>query len=104
TTIWMRKKEIFRCVAGRPEERLGRGEQGWAALGKDGVYLAWIETRPGKLLVLPPGAEKPVQIADRAWDPVLATTPDGRGPVVVVWEEAPGDGFRLRAVTLSTQR
>jgi hypothetical protein len=101
TTIWMRQKQVFRCVQGEPEELLGRGEQGWAALGKAGVYLAWIEGRPGALRLLKPGEDKPLSIADRASDPMLAGSPKGTGPVVLVWEEGPAKSpTRLRAVAV----
>jgi BNR repeat-like domain len=33
TTVWMRKKEVFRCTPGEPEVSLGKGEQPWAAPG-----------------------------------------------------------------------
>jgi hypothetical protein len=100
TTVWMRQKEIFRCVPGEAEESLGKGEQGWAAAGADGVYLAWIDGRPGVLKLLRPKSATPEVVARHAWDPVLAGPPDGKGPVVLVWEEGPPKAVRLRATTV----
>ena len=99
-TIWRRNTDIFRCVPGEREELLGRGEQGWAAAGPDGFYLVWITARPGAILALTPGADKPVKLADNAGDPVVAGTSDGRGPVVAAWEEGRGGPLRIRAAVL----
>jgi BNR repeat-like domain len=96
-TIWRRNQTIFRCADGRPEVSLGPGEQGRAALGRNGVYLTWVSQRPGTLLVLPPNAEKPLRLAEQAADPAIATRPDSQGPVVVVWEEAGAAGGPIRA-------
>jgi hypothetical protein len=101
TTVWRRDKEMFRCVPGRAEELLGRGEQGWAAPGTDGVYLVWIEARPGTLRLLKPGSDKPVTLAERAWDPVVAGPLDGKGPVIAAWEEGQPGKMNLRALALT---
>lgn len=100
-TIWMRKKEIFHCTPEQPEVSLGKGEQGGVAYGPGGFYLVWIVGRPGSLLLLRPGADKPSKLADRASDPVVAGAIDGQGPVVVVWEEGQRGALRLRAAVLS---
>jgi hypothetical protein len=106
-TIWRRDKAIFRCVDGAAESSLGIGEQGRAARGPDGVYLTWIAARQGTLFILPPKAERPRRLAAKAADPVIAAAADGRGPVVIVWEEAEGPasgyppGGPIRAFTLT---
>ncbi|HEY1378424.1 MAG TPA: sialidase family protein [Gemmataceae bacterium] len=99
-TIWRRQQAIYRSVDGGPETSLGPGEQGRAARGPDGVYLTWISQRPGTLYVLPPSVSTPRQIATRAADPAVAAAPDGRGPVVVVWEEPEAAGGPIRAQTI----
>jgi hypothetical protein len=104
TTIWRRKDEVYRCRPGKAEESLGVGQQGWAAVGPGGVYLAWVEPRPGKLRLLPPGEEKSVVLGDRAADPCLAGAADGRGPVIVVWEEGKPEELRLRAKVVAPRR
>lgn len=99
-TIWRREKQIYRCVPGKPEVSLGRGEQGWAAAGPDGVHLVWIAGRPGPLMTLAPGSDKPIQLAERALDPVVAGAPSGKGPVIAVWEEGKTGAMRIRAAVL----
>jgi photosystem II stability/assembly factor-like uncharacterized protein len=100
-TIWRRDKAIFRCVDGGAESSLGIGEQGRAVRGPDGVYLTWIAARQGTLFALPPGAERPRRLAAKAIDPAIAAGVDGRGPVVIVWEEADAAGGPIRALTLN---
>jgi hypothetical protein len=104
TTIWRRKDEVYRCRPGKAEESLGVGEQGWAAAGPDGVYLAWVAGRPGALNLLRPGEAKAVKLADRAADPVVAGPPDGDGPVVAAWEEGKPGAMRLRAQVVTGRR
>jgi hypothetical protein len=103
-TIWRREKQIFHCSPGKPEVALGTGEQGWAAAGQNGVHLVWLAARPGALMALSPGAAKPIKIADAASDPVVATSPDGKGPVIVAWEEGPRGKSEIRAMVLSPRR
>jgi hypothetical protein len=101
TTIWMRNKEMFRCEPGKTEVSLGKGEQGWASSGRAGVYLIWIEARPGVLKALLPGSTKSVTLARSAWDPVVAGPLDGKGPVVAAWEEGEPGKMKIRATVLA---
>src|SRR5262249_35739212 len=64
-TVWRRQQTLFRCVDGRAEESLGRGEQARAAAGPGGVYLAWVVDRPGTLMALPPDGP-PARLAGNA--------------------------------------
>jgi len=102
-TIWMRKKEVFRCVTGEPEVSLGSGAQPWMAAASDGFYLVWIVNRPGELRALVPGADKPHMLAERASDPVVACAPNGKGPVVAAWEEGKPGAMRIRAAALKAK-
>ncbi len=104
TTVWMRNRSLFRCTPGQPETPLGKGEQGWAAAGPGGVTLVWTVGRMGAVLALPPGAEKPVRLAEHGSDPVVAGAPDGKGPVVAAWEEGHGAARRIRVAVLSPSR
>jgi hypothetical protein len=99
-TVWMRNKELFRCTPGQPEVSLGRGEQAWAAAAPGGVSLIWIKTRPGSVLLLTPGAREPRQLSDRGFDPVLAAAPNGKGPVIAVWEEGNANRMGIRAMVV----
>jgi hypothetical protein len=100
-TIWRRHQRVFLCVAGQDERQLGPGEQGRVVCGLDGVYLTWIDARPGGLFVQAPTAKEPIRLAVKAADPAIAVRPDGRGRVVVVWEEldAPGGPIRAQIIT-----
>jgi hypothetical protein len=103
-TVWRREKEVFRCVAGQAETLLGRGEQPWAAAGPAGVYFVWVTARPGAVLALPPGAERPVRLAERGFDPVVVAPVSGKGPVIVAWEEGELGAKRIRAAVLTPAR
>ncbi len=83
-TIWRRQKNIFTAAPGKPERDLGSGEQPSISVGPDGVYAAWITSRPGAVMVLG-GVGAPVKIADKGADPVIASSLDGKGPVVAAW-------------------
>src|SRR6185295_15520295 len=85
-SIWRRDKDIFRAGLDGDEERIGAGEQPWAAAGVKGTYMVWLSRRQGDLLVLTPGAKKPRQLAASANDPVIVTPVAGQGPAVVVGE------------------
>lgn len=87
TTIWRRQNDIFLSrLDGRPEQRLGTGQQPWAAANADGIFYVWLNRRPGDLWLLTPGAQRPTKLASDATDPVIAAPRSGRGPVVAVWE------------------
>jgi hypothetical protein len=103
-TVWRRDKEVFRCTPGRPEDLLGKGEQPWAATGPGGTYLVWVTGRPGAVLALRPGSAKPVKLADRGWDPVVAGPVSGKGPVIAAWEEGRPGAKRIRAAALAPAR
>ena len=92
-TVWMRAGSMFAAKPGEAERSLGRGVQGWTAFGAEGSYAVWLENRPGKLLALLPDATSPRNLAERASDPVVSAAPNGRGPVVVAWEDKETGGI-----------
>lgn len=98
-TVWMRAGAMFAAKPGEAERSLGRGVQGWAAFGADGPCSVWLEERPGKLLALMPAASSPLTLAERANDPVVAAAPNGRGPVVVAWEDKADGGILAHVFT-----
>lgn len=89
-TIWRRGQDVFLVEGQQPERRLGTGEQPVLALTHHGPWAAWLTKRGESLFLLNPGAEQPIQLATYAADPVIATGPQGRGPVVVAWEVRQG--------------
>ncbi len=97
-TVWMRAGTIYAAKPGEPERELGRGVQGWTASGSGGAYSVWLEKRPGKLMALTPRGGSPITLDDHAGDPVIASAPGGRGPVVAVWESKSREGGILAQV------
>jgi hypothetical protein len=99
-TVWMRAGAMYAARPGEPERELGRGVQGWNAVGPGGAYSVWLEKRPGRLLALTPSGGSPIVLAERANDPAVASAPGGRGPVVAVWESKSDEGgLRARVLT-----
>ncbi|WP_152052076.1 sialidase family protein [Tautonia marina] len=90
TTVWMRDGRLYSAEPGHPERLLGPGVQGWAAWGPEGPFLAWLDRRPGQLLALRPGDAEPIVLFRSANDPSIASSINGRGPVVAAWEAGPG--------------
>jgi hypothetical protein len=99
-TIWRRDKQLFRCVPGQAETSLGEGAQGWAATGPDGVYLIWTTGRAGRVLALMPNSDSPIELAERGSHAVVATSSNGKDPVIAAWEHAGEGPDRIRAVVL----
>jgi hypothetical protein len=89
-TAWMRESSMFTAEPGEPERRLGRGVQGWTAIGSAGPYSVWLANRPGRLLAQVPGRRDPLTLAEGAIDPVVAAGPGGRGLVIAAWETKEG--------------
>lgn len=86
---WRRDKQVFLSEPDRPEQRLGAGEQPWIAATAKGAYVAWIDGRPGRLMLKSPGHEA-ATVASGAGDPVIAAPLAGAGPVVLAWEQRHG--------------
>jgi BNR repeat-like domain len=91
TTVWRRRKQVFRLDSvGEREQLLGTGEQAWAAATPRGTWLVWLTRRQGDLWLQSPTSTRPEKLAAHATDPVVATPRSGKGPVVVVWETGSG--------------
>ena len=101
-TAWRREKQVFLTLPGEPNERLlGPGEQPWIAASANGPYVVWLSKRGETLRLLRPGAAKPIDLAPHAGDPVVASGPSGRGPVVAVWEDRDSGRFSIQCEILS---
>ena len=97
-TVWMRAGAMFAATPGEAERSLGRGVQGWTAFAAEGPFSVWLEKRPGRLLALPPGSSSPLILAERANDPVVASSPNDHGPVIAVWEDKADGGIVSRVL------
>jgi hypothetical protein len=101
-TIWRRDKSVYLVAQANGEERrLGSGEQPWIALTKEGPFSIWLEKRGGVAFVLSPASTSPIKVSDHAADPVIATGPEGTGPVVAAWESNHGDLSTIQCRILS---
>ena len=90
-TAWRRDKNILLTNSHSPDEtNVGTGRNPWTVATADGQYTVWLKDRHAPLMLLAPGAIKPRELAARANDPVIATAPLGKGPVIVAWEEQRG--------------
>jgi hypothetical protein len=85
STFWRRERQMYLCTPGKPEQRIGDGEQGWMALTASGPHVTWLERRNGALLASIPGQPGPITLAGEADDPVVAASPTG-DTVVIVWK------------------
>lgn len=98
TTVWRRRKQVFRTGPETGRERLlGTGEQPWAAATPQGAWLVWLSRRQAGLWLQSPTSRRPAKIAGGAIDPVIAAPRRGKGPVVVVWESGTGRGSAILA-------
>lgn len=96
-TAWRREKTVFLSLNGEPNERpLGAGEQPWIAATADGSFVVWLKKRGDAAYLLAPGSRVPVELAKHANDPAIASGPEGRGPVVAVWETHAGKNYAVQ--------
>lgn len=96
-TVWRREKAVFLLLSGQSEERrLGDGEQPWVASTADGPFVLWLRKRAEAAMLLSPDSTTPVELAAHANDPVIASGPNGRGPVVAVWETREGKNNKIQ--------
>ena len=101
-TAWRREKTVFLSLNGEPNERpLGVGEQPWIAATADGPFVVWLKKRGDAAYLLAPDSSVPIELAAHANDPVIASGPHGRGPVVAVWEthDAKNHAIQFQLIT-----
>jgi hypothetical protein len=86
-TVWRRNGEVYSAASsGGREVMLGRGEQPWIAASVAGPVIVWTAGSEGELLVLGPAAKQPKKLSMTARDPMVASAPNGKGPVIICWE------------------
>lgn len=96
-SCWRRDKMVFLSLDGEREERLlGVGEQPWIAATDAGPFVVWLKKRGDIAYLHKPGSELPIELASHAADPVIAAGPNGRGPVVAVWETRDGKNYSIQ--------
>ena len=101
-SAWRRDKAVFLSLEGeREERRLGAGEQPWIAATDAGPFVVWLKKRGDVAYLLTPGSKSPIELASHAADPVIATGPKGRGPVVAAWETRDGKNYTIQCQVIS---
>jgi hypothetical protein len=95
-TAWRRDRNVFLAQPGTAAEiNVGAGRNPWTTATADGQYTVWIRDRHAPLMLLAPGVKRPRELAAKANDPVIASAPNGKGPVLVAWEEQRGKGTAI---------
>ncbi len=101
-TVWRRDRAIYSAEPGlAPEKLLGRGEQPSIAATANGNFIAWVDVRGGDLKLLRPASTKPIVVATKASDPVLAAPVACDGPVVLVWESKSGSDLSIQSMVVN---
>jgi len=103
-TVWRRDGNVYAAAGdGSPEILLGPGQQPWIAGTAQGSAIVWTVGREGDLLVQTTSSGKSQKLAGAARDPVIASSPNGDGPVIACWEsKLNGDSSVLAAqITLA---
>jgi hypothetical protein len=90
-SVWRREQSIYLSTnrAG-DERRLGDGEQPWITATDAGPFVVWVTERGGTAYLRGPMQKSPTELARHVYDPVVASLPNGKGPVVVAWESREG--------------
>lgn len=86
-SAWPRKDRVYRSTPQMPEASMGLGKQPAVALGLGGEFMIW--NRDGDLRLKHPSHDTSESLGPGAY-PAIASPPDGRGPVIAVWETADG--------------
>jgi hypothetical protein len=95
-SAWRRESHVFLAVGARAERDLGEGTEPHLLARADGVHAFW--TTKNALLHLPPGAERPMELAQGATFPSAASGTDASGPAFVAWLD--GKTRRARLLVL----
>jgi hypothetical protein len=82
-TAWRREKEIYLARPGKPEAKLGPGQDVALAANSKGEYAIWTNGRAIDALL--PGSSTPAQISDTGAFPAIVALPDGA--MLAAWEE-----------------
>ena len=82
-SAWRREHDLFLAETGKPEVKIGSGQDIALAVNAKGAYTAW-STANGIEARLP-GAAAPQHLSDAGGFPALLTLPDGS--ILAAWEE-----------------
>jgi len=82
-SAWRREKEVFLAEGGKPELKVGNGQDVALGANNQGLYVVW--SSPEGLMLHLPGAAMGTKLAPAGAFPSVAAMPDGA--MLVVWEE-----------------
>jgi len=83
-SAWRREKDIYLAEAGKPERKLGTGQDVALGVNNQGLYAVW--SAPGEGLEMwVPGASRATRLSDSGAFPAIVAT--GDGAILVAWEE-----------------
>ena len=83
TSAWRREKDVYLAEAGKPEIKLGAGQDVALGANNQGIYAVW--SRPEGIAAHLPGASRVTALSPAGTFPAIVTA--GDGAMVVAWEE-----------------
>ena len=82
-SAWRREKDIYIAEPGKPERKLGAGQDVAFAANNQGWYAVW--SSPAGIETMLPGATEITHVSNAGAFPALVTT--GGGVILAAWEE-----------------
>lgn len=82
-SAWRREKDVYLAEAGKPEVKLGTGQDLALSANNQGIYAVWIT--PEGIVAHLPGASQTTKLADAGAFPSIVTASDGA--MIAAWEE-----------------
>jgi hypothetical protein len=82
-SAWRREKDVYLAETGKPEIKLGTGQDVALGANNQGLYAAW--STPGGVMVHVPNATQATKLSDVGAFPAIVALPDGA--MLVAWEE-----------------
>jgi hypothetical protein len=82
-SAWRRDHDLYFAEAGKPEVKIGMGQDVALAVNGKGAYTIW--STAGGIEAHLPGAKAPTHLSDSGAFPALLTLPDGA--ILAAWEE-----------------
>jgi hypothetical protein len=83
SSAWRREHDIYLAAPGKPEVKIGSGQDVAFGAGSKGFYAAW--STPSGIEWQAPGAAHPSQLSSAGAFPAIVALSDGG--MLVAWEE-----------------
>jgi hypothetical protein len=82
-SAWRREHDVYLAQPGKPEAKLGPGENVALAANARGAYIIW--SNPQGIQAVTPGSAEPHRLSPTGGYPAITALPDGS--VLAAWEE-----------------